>query len=165
MTAKDLTPKTKGGKDLTSRSEALNPFYTFRQEMDRIFDNFFHGLEVEPFQKMPGAFYPIIDVVDNPREVRITVELPGIDEKDVDLSLDADSLTIKGEKKEEKEEKGKNYHRAERVYGSFSRTVALPVEIDTDKAEARFKKGVLTVTLPKTAKALKEIKKIPIKEQ
>jgi len=163
MAAKNLIPKTKDEKSLASQYEALNPFYAFRQEMDRIFDNFFHGLEIEPFKKVPDTFYPNVDVVDSAKEIKVTLELPGIDEKDIDLSLDADSLTIKGEKKEEKEEKGKNYHRTERVYGSFSRTIPLPVEIDADKAQAHFKKGVLKVTLPKTAKAMKEIKKVPIK--
>ncbi|HOE17178.1 MAG TPA: Hsp20/alpha crystallin family protein [Syntrophorhabdaceae bacterium] len=165
MTAKNLIPKAKSREYPASRYENLNPFYAFRQEMDRIFDNFFHGVEIEPFKKMPEAFYPNIDVVDGAKEIKVTIELPGMDEKDIDLSLDKDSLTIKGEKKEEKEEKGKNYHRMERTYGSFSRTVPFPVEIDTDKVEALFKKGVLTVTLPKTAKALKETKKILIKSQ
>jgi len=165
MAAKNLIPKTKDGKSLMSQYEALNPFYAFRQEMDRIFDNFFHGLEIEPFKKVPGTFYPNVDVMDNAKEIKVTLELPGIDEKDIDLSLDADSLTIKGEKKEEEEEKGKNYHLTERVYSSFSRTIPLPVGIDADKAEAHFKKGVLKVTLPKTAKAMKEIKNVPIKAQ
>jgi HSP20 family protein len=88
-----------------------------------------------------------------------------MNDKDIDVSLTKDSLTIKGEKKEEKEDKGKNYYRMERSFGSFTRTVPLPAEVDTEKAKADFVKGVLTVTLPKTPKAIKDTKKIPIKAE
>jgi len=99
------------------------------------------------------------------KQISITAELPGMDDKDIDISLTKDSLSIKGQKKEEKEDKGKDYYRMERSYGSFSRTIALPSEIDIDKVKAEFKKGLLTVTLPKTAKAIKETKKIPVKTE
>ena len=86
-----------------------------------------------------------------------------MDAKDIDISLSDGVLTIKGEKKEEKEDKGKDYYRMERSYGSFVRTIPLPVEVDTDKVEAKFKKGVLSIALPKTAKAVAETKKISVK--
>jgi HSP20 family protein len=88
-----------------------------------------------------------------------------MDEKDIDVSLTRDTLTIKGEKKEEKEEQGKDYYRMERSYGSFTRSVPLPVEVDTDKVQATFKKGVLDITLPKTARAIQETKKVPVKSK
>ena len=112
-----------------------------------------------------GAFHPNIDVTETDKEIRVSAELPGMDNKDINVSLTKESLTITGEKKEEKEEKKKDYYRMERSYGSFSRTIPMPVEIDTDKAKALFKKGVLTITLPKTAKAIKEKKKISIKAE
>jgi HSP20 family protein len=154
-----------GEKSVPVRREEYNPFAMLRHEMNTLFDNFFSGFEIEPFEKRFGAFSPSIDVKEDEKEIKVSAELPGMDDKDIDVSLTKDALTIKGEKKEKKEDKGKDYYRMERSYGSFSRTIALPKEIDTDKVKAEFKKGVLTVTLPKTAKAIKETKKIPVKNQ
>ncbi len=147
------------------RREEYHPFSLLRQEMNTLFDNFFRGFDLEPFAGRFGAFSPNIDVKESEKDISIIAELPGMDEKDIDVSLTRDALTIKGEKKEEKEEKRKDYYRMERSFGSFSRTIPLPAEIDTDKVKADFKKGVLTVTLPKTAKAIKETKKIPVKAE
>lgn len=163
MAIKNLIPSAK--KDVPVRREEYDPFVLFRHEMNRLFDSFFHGFDIEPFEKRFGGFTPNVNVVEDEKEIKVTAELPGMDEKDIDVSLAKDSLTIKGEKKEEKEDKGKNYYRMERSFGSFTRMIPIPVEIDTDKAKAQFKKGVLTVTLPKTAKAIKETKKIPVKAE
>ena len=135
------------------------PFAVLRREMDALFDGFFS--EFGGAAKTLQSFTPRIDVTENEKEVRITAELPGVEEKDVEVSLSGDAITIKGEKREEKEEKGEQY-RFERSYGSFRRTFSLPCEVDADKASAAFKKGVLTVTLPKTANAAKT-KKIAVK--
>jgi HSP20 family protein len=153
------------GKSLPARREEYGPFSFFRQEMNKLFDNFLHGFDVEPFEKRFGAFSPSVDITETDKEIKVSAELPGMDEKDIDVSLTKDALTIKGEKKEEKEEKKKDYYRMERSYGSFFRTIPLPVEIETEKVKAQFKKGVLTVTLPKTAKAIKETKKISVKAE
>ncbi len=110
-----------------------------------------------------GTFSPSVDITENDREIRVSAELPGMDDRDIDITLGKDSLTIKGEKKEEKEDKGKDYYHLERSYGSFSRTIPLPVETETDKAEAHFKKGVLTINIPKSAKSIGEKKKITVK--
>jgi HSP20 family protein len=118
---------------------------------------------MQPFEGRIGAFSPKVDVTENEKEFNISAELPGMDDKDIDVSLQNDMLTIRGEKKEEKEDKGKDYYRMERSYGYFSRTIPLPVEVETDKVDAKFKKGVLTITLPKTAKAVAETKKISVK--
>jgi HSP20 family protein len=142
-----------------------NPLSQLRHEMDSLFDNFFSGYDIEPFTGRFGAFSPNIDVKESDRELTVSAELPGMDEKNIEVSLNRDSLTIKGEKKEEKEDKGKDYYRMERSYGSFSRTIPLPTEVDQDKVKAEFKKGVLTVIVPKTAKAIKETRKIAIKQQ
>jgi HSP20 family protein len=163
--AKNSVSKINDRENLSTRFEEWNPFLVLRNEMDKVFDNFSRGFELESFRKAPGMFQPKVNVADGEKEIMVTVEIPGMDEKDIELSLTKDALTIKGEKKEEKEEKGKNYHRMERSYGSFSRTLLLPVEINTDKAEAAYKKGVLTIILPKTEKAVKETKKIPIKSK
>jgi HSP20 family protein len=161
MEIKNLVPF--GKKSVPVRREYESPFASLRREMDSLFDNFFRGFEIEPFESRFSGFTPKIDVTENDKEIKISAELPGMDEKDIDISLQNDMLTIKGEKKEEKEDKGKDYYRMERSYGSFTRTIPLPVEVETDKAEAKFKKGVLSITLPKTAKAVAETKKIAVK--
>lgn len=161
MAIRDLVPF--GKKNVPVRREDDNPFAVLRREMDSLFDNFFRGFDLEPFESRLGAFNPKVDVTENDKEIKISAELPGMDEKDIDVSIQKDVLTIKGEKKEEKEDKGKDYYRMERSYGSFSRSVPLPVEVETDKVEAKFKKGVLSITLPKTAKAVAETKKIAVK--
>jgi HSP20 family protein len=148
-------------KQAPVKREEYNPLSLLRHEMNSLFDNFFSGSELEPYTGR--AFSPNIDMKESEKELRVSAELPGMDEKDIEVSLNRDSLTIKGEKKEEKEDKGKDYYRMERSYGSFSRTIPLPTEVEPDKVKAEFKKGVLTVTIPKTAKAIKETRKISIK--
>ncbi len=138
---------------------ARDPFLALRREMDALFDGFFGATGgVQTLE----TFEPRVDVAENDKEVRITAELPGVEEKDVEVSLSRDAITIKGEKREEKEEKGKEQYRMERSYGAFRRSFSLPCEVDADKATASFKKGVLTVMLPKTAEAAKS-KKIEVK--
>jgi HSP20 family protein len=152
-------------KHMPVKREEYNPLGLLRHEINSLFDNFFSGYEIEPFTGRFGAFSPNVDVKESDRELRVSAELPGMEEKDIEVSLNKDSLMIKGEKKEEKEDKGKDYYRMERSYGSFSRTIPLPTEVEQDKVKAEFKKGVLTVTIPKTAKAIKETRKISIKPQ
>lgn len=160
--------KKPASKDTTSvpmKREEYNPFSLLRQEMNSVFDNFLRGFELEPFAGRFGAFSPSVDVKETDKEIKVSAELPGMNEKDIDVSLTKNALTIKGEKKEEKEDKGKNYYRMERSFGSFTRTVPLPAEVNTEKAKADFVKGVLTVTIPKTPAATKDTKKIPIKAE
>ncbi len=163
MAIKNLMPF--GRKDVRVRREEENPFRALRREMDSLFENFFSGFEMEPFTSRRGAFSPHIDVVESDKEITVTAELPGMDEKDIDVSLNEDTLSIRGEKKAEKEDKGKDYYRMERSYGSFSRSITLPKEVNTEKVEAQFKKGILTVVLPKTSKAVEETRKISIKSE
>jgi HSP20 family protein len=163
MPKKNIVPVEK--KSVPVKREEQHPFSLFRQEMNSLFDNFFRGFELEPFKGRFGAFSPSVDVKESDKDISVTAELPGLDDKDIDVSLSRDSLTIKGEKKEEKEEKGKDYYRMERSFGSFTRTIPLPAEIDVDKVKAEFKKGLLTVTLPKSEKAIKEKKKISVKAE
>ena len=106
---------------------------------------------------------PAVDVVEKPTAYEITAELPGIDEKNIELKLANSNLTIRGEKQEEKEEKKKDYYLRERHFGSFERSFGVPEGVDADRIEASFKKGVLTVTLPKKPEAQNAEKKIQVK--
>jgi HSP20 family protein len=106
---------------------------------------------------------PVVDVVEGDKAYEITAELPGMDEKNIEVKIADGRLTIKGEKQEEKEEKKKDYYLQERHFGSFERSFDIPESVDPNKIEANVKKGVLTVTLPKKAEALKPAKKIEVK--
>lgn len=131
-----------------------------RREMDKVWDSFF---ERRPTRVEEVAeWLPTLDVSETKDEYMVKAELPGIDPKDIDISLTNDLLTIKGEKKQEKEEKEENYHVIERTYGSFTRSVRLPGQVQSDKINANFKNGVLKVTLPKTEEAKKKEIKIKV---
>jgi HSP20 family protein len=119
--------------------------------MDRTFDEFFGGKALAPWGGEWAGFDPSVDVVETDNAIKVTAELPGMDAKDVDVTVSHNTLTLKGEKKQEHEERGEGYYRSERSYGSFQRSIPLPSTVETDKAEAAFDKGVLTVTFPKTA--------------
>lgn len=120
--------------------------------------------EPEAFWPVEGSFAaPAIDFAEDEKAYHLTAELPGLSDKDINLMLSDDLLTITGEKREEKEQQEKNYHYSERRFGSFRRAVQLPQHIDRDKIEANFKNGVLNVTLPKTPDAMRRQKKIEIK--
>lgn len=149
------------GKDLAKKSE--HPVDQFRDEMNRLFDSFFRGFDIEPFDARGGVFSPKVDVVETEAEIRVSAELPGMDEKEIEVTLGKDSLTIRGEKKLEKDETGKDYYRMERSYGAFSRTIPLPVQVDPEKVSAEFRKGVLTVALPKATQAMQKTQKIAVK--
>lgn len=132
-------------------------------EVDSLFDSFLRGLDIAPLaEKREHAFNPSMDVLESEKEIKVSAELPGMEDRDVEVTLEKDTLTIRGEKKAEAEKKEKGYYHTERTYGSFTRTVQLPAEIESEKIEARFKNGVLTVTVPKSAKAVEEKRKIKI---
>jgi HSP20 family protein len=151
------------------------PFETLRREVDRLFDNFGGGFwpspfrrstfDIEPFWRRETAWtaVPAVDVAESEKGYEITAELPGMDEKNIEVKLVNGTLTIKGEKQEEKEEKKKDYYLNERRFGSFERSFAVPESVDETKIEAPFKKGVLMLTLPKKAEAQTPAKKIEVK--
>ncbi|MBW2088490.1 MAG: Hsp20/alpha crystallin family protein [Deltaproteobacteria bacterium] len=149
----------------------VHPLEQFHQEIDRIFDQVFRGFGLSPFgfdqplfpRLADGMLKPTLDLGASDKEYTITVEVPGVDEKDVRLEIVNDTLTIRGEKKQEKEEKEKNYYRMERSYGSFQRMLSLPEDADQDGVKATFKKGVLTVTLPRKALPKSNVKQIEVK--
>jgi HSP20 family protein len=110
-----------------------------------------------------GPLSPQVDEIEDDKAIHIKVELPGMDKEDVDISLSGGMLTITGEKKREEEEKGKDFYRKERSFGSFRRTLPIPVEVDEAKIKASFKKGILSIDLPKTPEARKKVKHITVK--
>lgn len=128
-----------------------HPLADLREEIDSLFDNFFgrgRAGEIESWQGSSSRS-PAVDMEETENEVIVKAEMPGLDPKDFQISLTENTLTIKGERKEEKEEKKKNYHMVERRYGSFYRSIPLPCPVESDKVEANYKKGILEVTLPK----------------
>lgn len=153
------------GREVPARRDVEeNPLVSFQREINSLFDNFFQGFELAPFEAY-GKFNPRIDMTEDEKEIKVMAELPGLDEKDIEINLSKDMLTIKGEKREEKEEKGKERYYVERTFGSFQRMLNIPAEVDMGKVDATFKKGVLNITLPKVAKAKEEQKKIQIKSE
>lgn len=119
-----------------------------RREMDRLWDEYF-GPSRRALQPMEEAWMPAIDVSETGDKITVKAEIPGMEAKDIDIAIVGDTLTIKGEKKTEREEKEENYHLVERSYGSFSRSMKLPAAVNADKVEATYKNGVLTVACPK----------------
>ncbi len=130
-----------------------------RKEMDELWESFF---ERRPFRGELSEWLPSVDFSETKTSYVVKAELPGIDPKNVDISLSENVLTIKGEKKQEKEEEGENYHFVERSYGSFVRSIRLPGEVQSDKISATYKNGVLKVVLPKTEEAKKKEIKIKV---
>jgi len=130
--------------------------------MERMFEDFSRDFGWGPPAAAGMAAAPRIDVSETETELKIEAEMPGVDEKDVEVVLSDGRLTIKGEKKQEKEEKKKDYHLVERSYGSFARSIGLPFEADPGQVKATFAKGVLTVTVPKPPEVKAKEKKIPV---
>lgn len=124
----------------------------FQAEINRLFDEFFQTTPSR-IGLLEGVWSPATDITENDEEVVVRFELPGVSPEDVHISVTDNVLTIKGEKKEEREKKDKNYHRSECVYGSFERSFTLPADVDTDKIKATFKHGVLNVVIPKAEHA------------
>ena len=165
-----LPVKTEEERPLALRER--HPFERLRREMDRLFDEFdwrspFRRsvFDIEPLwrRELSWATTPAVDIVEQDKAYEVTAELPGMDDKNIEVKVANGMLTIKGEKKEEKEEKRKDYYHSERRYGSFERRFQIPEGVDTGKIDASFKKGVLTVTLPKTVEAQATEKKIAVK--
>lgn len=157
-----------------SMLDIWRPFESLHEQAERLFDDFGRGWRFPIMRPLTGgeplwrratgwSAVPAVDIVEHDKEYEITAELPGMDESNIDVSFSNGMLTLKGEKKEEKEEKKKDYYYSERRYGSFQRSFPVPEGVDTDKIEASFKKGVLTLTLPKSAEAQKKQKKIAVK--
>ena len=164
------------GLATSARAESRHPLMSLREEFDRLFDSFFAGLpgvpsrwrspEAEPWRRFQSMFdtgFPTADIVEGEQAYKITAELPGTDEKEIEISVAGDRLTVKGEKKEKHEEKAGNRYVSERRYGAFERSFALPADADLDRIDAGFKNGVLTITVPKRPDAREKRRKIEVK--
>ena len=140
----------------------FSPFLSFRREIDRMFDDFSWGFGRFSPELSSRDLTPTMDVTETEKEYEVKAELPGMEEKDVEVTLTDGVLTIRGEKKIDHEEKGKGFHMVERSYGSFSRSLELPAGIDPETIKATLEKGVLTVSIPKKAA---DVKKVEVKEK
>jgi len=160
MNVRDLIPWSRQSSTAPVQyQEQDNPVLGFRREVDRLFDDLFRGNLPSLGLGRSLAAWPNVELSETDRDVRITAEVPGMTEKDVELLLEDGLLTIRGEKKSETEDKDRGY--SERYYGRFERRVALPSSVDRQGANASFRNGVLTVTLPKSAEAERS-RRIPI---
>jgi HSP20 family protein len=164
MAMTDLIPWKKNDNSLAIQGQDSSPFGQLRREIDRMFEGMLGDWtgRMNLLDRRFGSWMPHIDMKETAKEIRITAELPGMEEKDIEVSLVDGALTIKGEKREDhEEEKGDVYH-SERQYGMFERTIPLASEIDADKVTASFKKGVLKIALPKTKEAQSNRRLIPV---
>jgi HSP20 family protein len=147
-----------------------HPLAHFHREIDRLFDEAFQGFGLSPLgltrfvdrYAHGGMLKPTLDLSATDKDYTVTVEIPGVDEKDLKLEIVNDTLTIRGEKKQANEEKGNNFYRLERSYGSFQRMLSLPEDADQDDVKATFKKGVLTVTMPRKFVPEADVKRIDV---
>lgn len=164
MAIRDLIPWKNQGHDIAPRQEERvdHPVMSLHRDINRLFDDMLRGFPVPSLPSIGRSLgWPRVELSENDKEIRITAELPGMEEKDIEVSLDDHQLVIRGEKKSEISVEERGY--SERSYGRFERRIALPSHIDEDKVEGAFRNGVLTVTIPRDAEAAKSRKTIPIK--
>ena len=165
MNIRDLIPWNWGKRQVPVRREQSQPLQSLQNDINRAFDSFWRGFDL-PWPPTSSAWsisMPSVDVSESDKEIEVTAELPGIDEKDIDISLAEGVLTIRGEKKSEVEKKEKDYYLQERTFGSIERVVPLPDTIDLDSPNATFKNGVLTVKLAKNPEAAAATKRITVR--
>jgi len=166
MAITDLIPwNRERAVDAPRRRE--DPFWALHREVNRMFENFARGFDIEPWSGWDWeGFHPRMDVRETDDEVLVTLEMPGLEEKDFELSLTQGVLTVKGEKRREGEQKQKgSIRRLERGYGAFERAITLPCEVEVEKATAAYRNGVLSVTLPKAPSARQQAHRIEVKSQ
>jgi HSP20 family protein len=162
---KALVPWRDRSQAPARREDFYDPFTTFRREVDRMFDDFFNGFggrtsrSLGPWQDVT----PTMDLTENEREIVVTAELPGLDDKNFEVTVAGDLLTLKGEKKAEQEHRNGDAYYVERRFGAFSRSVRLPFEVKDEKVDARYDKGVLTVRVPKPADMQRAARRIEVR--
>ncbi len=161
MNVRDLVPWTRGDRERNpaTRSDAVSPVVSLHREMNRLFDDVFRGFDDARFFGGRNG-WPSLDVEETEKEYRVTAELPGIEERDVEVLLQDGVLTVRGEKRQESENRNRTY--SERFYGRFERQIALDRDVDESAVSATFTNGVLTVSVPKSARAVERSKRIPI---
>jgi HSP20 family protein len=149
------------------RDDEQNPLFSLHRQMNRMFDDIFRDFDrrmpTSGMSSMIGAGWPSVEISETDNELKVNAEIPGLDEKDIEVLLDNGVLTLRGEKRSETEDKDRQF--SERYYGRFERRIPIGYEIEEDKVNASFKNGVLTVTMPKTEQAQSKVKRIPVNEQ
>jgi len=165
MAIRDLIPwgrqESRAPERTDDRSDQQHPLVSLHRDVNRLFDDVFRGFGVPATSGWGRSLeWPTIELSETDKEIRVTAELPGMDEKDVDISVDDNVLSIRGEKRSETEDKERGY--SERSYGRFERHIGLPRGVEQDRASATFNKGVLTIVLPKSAEAIESRRSIPI---
>jgi HSP20 family protein len=166
MGIKDILPWNRNKRDVATRRDTPNPVHALQTDINRAFQDFWRSFEVP----MAGGFdngldvaLPKVDVRDTDRAVEVVAELPGMEEKDVEVSVADGMLSLRGERQSERETEQKGFIRRERSFGRIERVVPLPQGLELDEAKAKFKNGVLTVTIPKTAEAQAAVKRIAVR--
>ncbi|MGZ2433100.1 Hsp20/alpha crystallin family protein [Rhizobium sp. BK327] len=168
MSVRDLIPWGRNnGNQVPNvlRDDDRDPFLSLHREVNRLFDDVFRGFGTS-LPSLGSSFalsagWPSVEIADTDKEIKVTAEVPGLEERDIEVLLNDGVLTLKGEKRSETEDKDRQF--TERYYGRFERRIPLGVEVKDDQVDARFKNGVLTVTLPKSEKAQSQVKRIAIK--
>ena len=165
MSIRDLIPwsrqENRVPAQVSAAGAARDPVLSLQRDVNRLFDDLFRGFGVPTLAGVDrGLSTPSVELAETDKEIRVTAELPGLDEKDLEVIVEDGVLTLRGEKKSEVEDKGRGY--SERSYGRFERRIGLPKGIERDKAGATFKNGVLTITVPKSASAAESTRRIAI---
>ncbi|MCB8819816.1 Hsp20/alpha crystallin family protein [Microvirga rosea] len=161
MNMRDLIPWGRQNVGSSHFREEDDPFMTLHREMNRLFDDVFRGFDARPAGGLPRmASWPSMEVVETDKDVRVTAELPGLEEKDVEVLMNDGILVIRGERKSEVEDKGRAF--SERYYGRFERRLPIAWDVESDKVDATFRNGLLTVTMPKSAQATSQVRRIAI---
>jgi HSP20 family protein len=163
MTVRDLIPWGRSNQAPTVYHGEQEPLLALHRQMNRLFDDVFRGFDLPtPFDRSSSwsAKWPSVEISETDKEVRVIAEVPGLEDKDIDVLLEGDVLILRGEKKSETEDRDRKV--SERLYGRFERRIALGFDVEEDKVDAAFKNGVLTVTLPKTATAQAKVKHIAV---
>lgn len=166
MSVRDLIPWGRNDKQTPAlyRDSDQNPFLSLHREVNRLFDDAFRSFDTRlpAFGNYPAfnGNWPSVEISDTDKQIQVTAEIPGLEEKDIDVLLDDDVLTLKGEKHSETKDEDKQF--SERFYGRFERRIPLGYDVEPDKVDARFKNGVLTVVLPKSANGQSKVKRITI---
>ncbi len=167
MSVRDLIPWGRPGNQAPTvfRDEDRSPFLSLHREVNRLFDDVFRSFDsrLPAFGSLSsfGPSWPSVEIAETDKEIKVTAEIPGLEEKDIEVLLNEGVLTLKGEKRSETDDKDRQF--SERFYGRFERRIPLGADVEEDKVDARFKNGVLSIVLPKTAKAQSQTRRIAIR--
>ena len=167
MSVRDLIPWGRSGNQAPTvfRDEDRSPFLSLHREVNRLFDDVFRSFDgrLPAFGSLSsfGPSWPSVEIAETDKEIKVTAEIPGLEEKDIEVLLNEGVLTLKGEKRSETDDKDRQF--SERFYGRFERRISLGADVEEDKVDARFKNGVLSIVLPKTAKAQSQTRRIAIR--